>query len=108
MLRCPPRAMSTARSVITPAGSRDQTAGPHPSGRRFTAARASVVLAALSLLLVVSILFSLTLGSTSVGMLDLISPSRAAGEAATILLGVRLPRILLAAAVGAGLSAAGV
>ncbi|HZI93329.1 MAG TPA: iron ABC transporter permease [Patescibacteria group bacterium] len=54
------------------------------------------------------VLFSLTMGSTSVGMLDLLFPSSATQESATILLGVRLPRILLAAAVGACLSAAGV
>jgi len=51
---------------------------------------------------------SLTLGSTSVGLSDLFFPSAEVIEPRTILLGVRLPRILLAGAVGACLSAAGV
>ncbi len=77
--------------------------------RRFTVARAAAVLGILAALLVVSLVASLTIGSTSAGLLDLLAPSTAeAAESATIVLGVRLPRILLAAAVGACLSAAGV
>jgi len=79
-----------------------------PAGRRFARGRSLLVLGFLTLLLGVCVLFSLTVGSTSVGMMDLLIPSRAADESAAILLGVRLPRILLAAAVGAGLSSAGV
>jgi len=75
---------------------------------RFRRGRALLVVGSLAVLLAVSILFSLTVGSTSAGMLDLLLPSRASDESAAILLGVRLPRILLAAAVGACLSAAGV
>ncbi|HEY3176343.1 MAG TPA: iron ABC transporter permease [Candidatus Polarisedimenticolia bacterium] len=79
-----------------------------PVGRRFTMARAAGVLALLAGALTACVLFSLTVGSTSVRVIDLIFPSGAAAESATIVLGVRLPRILLAAAVGACLSGAGV
>jgi len=78
------------------------------TGRRFTAGRAAAVIALLSVVLIVAVLFSLTVGSTSAGILDLVLPSRASSESATILMRVRLPRILLALAVGASLSAAGV
>jgi iron complex transport system permease protein len=71
-------------------------------------ARAARVLGLLAAALAACILFSLTVGSTSVSTIDLIFPSGARAEAATIVLGVRLPRILLAAAVGGCLSAAGV
>ena len=77
-------------------------------GRRFTVARACMILGALAVVLGCCVLFALTVGSTTVGPLDMLAPSPSAREAATILLGVRLPRILLAAAVGAALSAAGV
>ena len=96
--------MSPAKSFST--SSRHHTATVE--GRRFTLARAVAVLGILSLALAVSLLFGLTVGSTSVGVLDLIFPSNAAAEPVTILLSVRLPRVLLAAAVGACLSAAGV
>jgi len=76
--------------------------------RRFTAARALAVLSLLAAALAASIIVSLMVGSTPVSLLDLVSRSRPDAESATILLGVRLPRILLAAAVGACLSAAGV
>jgi iron complex transport system permease protein len=75
---------------------------------RFTIARAAGVLSILAAALTACILFSLTVGSTSVSAIDLIFPSGATAEAATIVLGVRLPRILLAAAVGGCLSGAGV
>ncbi|HET9481564.1 MAG TPA: iron ABC transporter permease [Candidatus Polarisedimenticolia bacterium] len=77
-------------------------------GRRFTIVRAAAVLGLLAALLAATMIFSLTLGSTSVGLKDLLMPEGAAAESRTILLRVRLPRILLAAAVGASLSAAGV
>ncbi|HET6372357.1 MAG TPA: iron ABC transporter permease [Candidatus Polarisedimenticolia bacterium] len=80
-------------------------------GQRFTVARAGVVLTLLTVALVVSVAVGLTVGSTHVSLLDLLQPSRlgAAGvDPATIVLEVRLPRVLLAVAVGAGLSAAGV
>src|SRR5262245_62041281 len=77
-------------------------------GRRFTLTRAVAVLAALALGLAAALLFGLTVGSTSVGVMDLLFPSSVAAEPVTILLSVRLPRVMLAAAVGACLSAAGV
>src|SRR5438093_6027171 len=97
--------MSSAGSLTNPLNNDTDSA---TAGRRFTWPGAALVLGLLSLMLAACILFSLTVGSTSVGMLDLIFPSRATEESATILLGVRLPRIMLAAAVGACLSAAGV
>ena len=78
------------------------------TGRRFTVARALTVLTALAAALAVCIFLSMTVGSTSVSLLDLLSPSATHTDSRTIVLGVRLPRILLAAAVGACLSAAGV
>lgn len=75
---------------------------------RFTAARALTALSVLAVVLAACIVLSMTVGSTSVSLLDLISPLRRSADSATIVLGVRLPRILLAAAVGACLSAAGV
>lgn len=77
-------------------------------GRRFTLVRAGAVLGTLALALAAALLAGLTVGSTSVGVLDLLFPAGAAAEPVTILLSVRLPRVLLAAAVGACLSAAGV
>ncbi len=78
------------------------------TGRRFTIARALTLLSLLAAALAASIVVSLMVGSTPVSLLDLLSRNGADAESATILLGVRLPRILLAAAVGACLSAAGV
>ncbi len=82
--------------------------GARASGRRFTPARAAAVIALLALALAVAMMLSLTLGSTEVGVRDLFAASGPAATSRTILLQVRLPRILLAAAVGACLSAAGV
>ncbi len=95
----PPPAMPIAESLVP--------STPAP-GRRFTPARALSVLSALSLALAGALLFGLTVGSTSVGPLDLLSASTWGSEPATILLRVRLPRVLLAGTVGACLSAAGV
>lgn len=78
------------------------------SGRRFTPARAALSLLLLALALAAAMMFSLTLGSTEVGVRDLFAASGEVATARTILLQVRLPRIFLAAAVGACLSAAGV
>lgn len=77
-------------------------------GRRFTPARAAAVLLLLLAALAAVLAISVALGSTAVGLADLLgsSPDRQAARA--ILLEVRLPRVLLAAAVGACLSAAGV
>src|SRR5262245_9550233 len=98
---------SHARIIMSPARSIGGTLRGS-EGRRFTIARACLVLGALALALGCCVLFALTVGSTTVGPLDMLAPSPSAREAATILLGVRLPRVLLAAAVGAALSAAGV
>jgi len=98
--------MSSTQTLIEPRTNQSSTG--RAAGRRFRRGRALLVLGVLAVLLAISILFSLTVGSTSAGMLDLLMPSRATEESVAIVLGVRLPRILLAAAVGACLSAAGV
>jgi len=77
-------------------------------GRRFTPARAVTVLALLVVVLLATMLVGLTLGSTDASLTDLLAPGAARADRAAILLEVRLPRLLLAAAVGACLSAAGV
>jgi len=79
-----------------------------PAGRRFTPVRAALTLALLGVALVAAMMLSLTIGSTAVDVRDLFTASGAAATSRTILLEVRLPRIFLAAAVGACLSAAGV
>ncbi len=91
--------MSSAENLSVPLRQR------RPEGRRFTPARAAGVIFLLGAALTACVLMSLSVGSTSAGLGDLMAPS---AEAETILLGVRLPRILLAVAVGASLSAAGV
>src|SRR5262245_53163264 len=81
------------------------------SGRRFTPARAGAIFALLTVGLVGSVILGLTVGSTRVGVIDLIGPSRAASadlEPAGIVCELSLPRVLLAVAVGPSLSAAGV
>jgi len=82
--------------------------GARAPGQRFTPARAAAVIALLVLALAVAMIVSLTLGSTEVGVRDLFAASGPTATSRTILLQVRLPRILLAAAVGGCLSAAGV
>ncbi|HKY32732.1 MAG TPA: iron ABC transporter permease [Candidatus Polarisedimenticolia bacterium] len=81
---------------------------PAPPPRRFTPARAAAILALLAALLAATVAAALTLGSTSAGLRELLFPDSAQAVSRAILLEVRLPRILLAAAVGACLSAAGV
>jgi iron complex transport system permease protein len=79
------------------------------AGRRFTPARALRVHATLGVLLAAVVAAATVTGSTEVGLADL--PAVLAGsappETRTILLEVRLPRALLAVAVGAALAAAG-
>src|SRR5688572_3918383 len=77
-------------------------------GRRFTPARAFAVLTLLVMVLGITLAASLALGSTAAGLGDLLSGDATPGSPRAILLEIRLPRILLAAAVGACLSAAGV
>lgn len=96
---------------MPPASSLTTTLSRPPSrgaGRRFRPLRAAAVVGALGAALAVCVAVSLTLGSTQVGLIDLLAPTAAGAEARTIIMTVRLPRILLAAAVGACLSAAGV
>ena len=81
---------------------------PRATGRRFTPARAAAAIMLLAVALVAAMMFSLTLGSTEVGVRDLFAATGPAATSRAILLEVRLPRIVLAAAVGACLSAAGV
>jgi ABC-type Fe3+-siderophore transport system permease subunit len=79
------------------------------AGRRFTPARAARILTLLAaILLAVAVAATLT-GSSGVGLRDLpsILSGTASAESRTILADVRLPRVLLAAAVGAALAAAG-
>lgn len=86
------------------------TAGSPPiSPRRFTPARALKVGAGLLLLLAAVGLVSILVGSSGVGLRDIPSLFRgtATTEAKVILTDVRLPRVLLAMAVGAALSASG-
>ncbi len=77
--------------------------------RRFTPARALKINAALALVLAAVAALSVLLGSSGVGWRDLpgVLTGRAPAEARTIFADVRLPRVLLAMAVGAALSSAG-
>ncbi|MFQ5701116.1 MAG: FecCD family ABC transporter permease [Acidobacteriota bacterium] len=93
--------MLTGRTVT--ASARDRA-----GGRRFTLLRAATILGILAVALASVLLVSLALGSTDVGFWDLLTASDRTAASRTILFRVRLPRILLAAAVGACLSAAGV
>lgn len=77
-------------------------------------AQEPLLLLALALLLVVATLLSLAIGAVPIRvdailqiLWDLIGGSTADTREATVLLGVRLPRVVLAAVVGAGLGAAG-
>jgi len=82
---------------------------PSGAARRFTPARALRVTGALAGALIL-VAFAATLtGSSGVGLSDLpgILTGTATAEARTIVTDVRLPRVLLAAAVGAALAAAG-
>lgn len=83
--------------------------GAFDAARRYTPARALRIGALLLLLLALVAAASVMTGSSGVGLRDL--PAILAGsvseEAHAILVEVRLPRVLLAAAVGAALAAAG-
>jgi iron complex transport system permease protein len=79
------------------------------SVRRFTPGRAILVMGLLALLLAVIVVASVLVGSSGIGIRELpgILSGSAPPEARVILTEVRLPRVLLAVAVGAALSAAG-
>jgi iron complex transport system permease protein len=76
-----------------------------------SAARLSFTLAVLVLLLLVITLFALAIGSVHVPLSHIVATLTGAGDVAaterTIILAIRLPRVLLAIIVGAGLSVAG-
>ncbi len=76
------------------------------TGRRFTPARAALWLSILAVALIATLLASLAVGSSGVPLSDLLVAG-APSESVAILWQVRLPRVLLAAAVGACLAAAG-
>lgn len=77
--------------------------------RRFTPVRAARILASLAVLLAAVAIASTLVGSSDVGLGDLpaILAGTAPAEATAIVAEVRLPRVLLALAVGAALAAAG-
>lgn len=77
--------------------------------RRFTPARALTIGAVLAAALVIVAAVSMTMGSSQIGLRDLpgILSGSGSPEARTILADVRLPRVLLAIAVGAALASAG-
>ncbi len=78
---------------------------PLTARRRFTATRFAATMAALAALLVASLLLAASLGAERVDVFGaLANPSSLDGR---ILFGLRLPRLLLAAIAGVGLSAAG-
>jgi iron complex transport system permease protein len=74
------------------------------SARPLTASRLALTLAALTLLLLLTIVLCAGIGSSSAGLRDLLDP---AGDAAVTILRLRLPRLILAAIAGAALGAAG-
>jgi iron complex transport system permease protein len=78
--------------------------------KRLTPARLAVTLAALALLLAAALALGLALGPSGLGLREVWDAlfGHAGGASADIVLGVRLPRALLAAAVGAALAVAGV
>ncbi len=98
---------SSAQTPPIPAPARDAEAPWSAPGRRFTPWRAAVVIASCGVALLVVLAVSLTIGSTEVSLRDLLAGEGTA-TARRILLEIRLPRILLAAAVGGCLAAAGV
>jgi iron complex transport system permease protein len=79
------------------------------SARRFTPGRAAAVYSLLVVILGAVASASVLIGSSDVGPSDLwaLAMGRATPQAEVILTGVRLPRVLLAVAVGAALAAAG-
>jgi iron complex transport system permease protein len=83
-----------------------------PSRKPLTPQRVAVVLGTLAALLVVVLLAGLTIGSVGIPCTHVLSIITGTGTAPqterTIILDIRLPRLLLALLVGAGLSVAGV
>jgi len=86
-----------------------QEAAAIAGARRFTPVRAVRVTASLAALLAAVAAGSLLVGSSDVGLADLpaILTGTASAQATAIIADVRLPRVLLALAVGAALAAAG-
>ncbi|MGH7823001.1 MAG: FecCD family ABC transporter permease, partial [Candidatus Binatia bacterium] len=74
---------------------------------RLTAARAAVVLGALGVVLAASLLAAASVGSVKVSLLSALDFSDPQNPDFVILFRTRLPRVLLGAAVGSGLAAAG-
>ena len=72
--------------------------------------RVVVVTGGLMLLLLLVMLFALTKGTVEIGLGEIIAVARGGGEGAvrSIVLDIRLPRIVLAGVVGGGLATAGV
>jgi iron complex transport system permease protein len=78
--------------------------------RRLTPARLAATLAALALLLLLALSLGLALGPSGLAPGEVLEAlaGNASGTSADIVLGVRLPRVALAAGVGAALAVAGV